>query len=122
MSKLQRLRDNIAAIECALKGGNDTEVLAKYTGFGGLGFILNPIDRPWVKSEQMYVDDTVALHTLLRGASKDERDYERWMDSLRASTLTLVLLVSSCLMQFKAASSMPMSLSVWLSRKTCCLV
>lgn len=34
MSKLQRLRDNIAAIECALKGENNQEILAKYTGFG----------------------------------------------------------------------------------------
>ena len=88
MSKLQRLRDNIAAIECALKGENNAEVLSKYTGFGGLGFILNPLDRPWNKSEQMYVDDTVELHTLLRGASKDEREYDRWMQSLKNSTLT----------------------------------
>ena len=42
MSKLQRLRDNIAAIEYALTGKGDAEVLNKYTGFGGLGFILNP--------------------------------------------------------------------------------
>lgn len=88
MSKLQRLRDNIAAIEYALTGKGDAEVLNKYTGFGGLGFILNPLDRPWNKSEQMYVDDTVELHTLLRGASNDEREYDRWMQSLKQSTLT----------------------------------
>ena len=44
MSNLQRLRDNIAAIEYALTGKGDAQVLNKYTGFGGLGFILNPIE------------------------------------------------------------------------------
>ena len=45
MSNLQRLRDNIAAIECALKGEGEKSVLDKYTGFGGLGFILNRFNK-----------------------------------------------------------------------------
>ena len=90
MSKLQRLRDNIAALRHALSltDGYDPAVLNKYTGFGGLTFVLNPLDKPWSKSEQMYVDDTIELHTLLRGASKSEREYQAWMESLKASTLT----------------------------------
>lgn len=88
MSKLQRLRDNIAAIEHALNGGHDPKVLTKYTGFGGMSFILNDLSRPWNKSDQMYVDDTVELHTLLLGHSKDEREYNAWMQSLKSSVLT----------------------------------
>ena len=89
MSKLQRLRDNIAAIECALKGGNDHEVLAKYTGFGGLAFILNSGDpSDWNKSDMVYYEDTERLHTLLREHSKDDKQYNAWMQSLKSSTLT----------------------------------
>ena len=60
MSNLQRLRDNIAAIECALKGENNLDVLNKYTGFGGLGFVLNPIEdkTKWNKTDAVCYDDT----------------------------------------------------------------
>jgi len=88
MSKLQRLRDNIAALKYALTGEGDKSVLNKYTGFGGMTFVLNPLDRPWSKSDQIYVDDTIELHTLLRGASSSEREYDAWVESLKASTLT----------------------------------
>ena len=43
MSKLSRLRDNIAALQEAFEPKNgeyDYEVLEKYSGFGGLGFVL----------------------------------------------------------------------------------
>ena len=90
MSKLQRLRDNIAAIECALKGENNEEVLAKYTGFGGLGFILNPRGdkSKWPKSDQQYYDDTVRLYQMLVKNSKDGNEFSRWEFSLKQSTLT----------------------------------
>jgi len=88
MSKLQRLRDNIAAIEYALTGNGDASVMDKYTGFGGMTFVLNPLDKPWSKSEQMYVDDTIELHTLLRDASNSDKEYQAWVESLKASTLT----------------------------------
>ena len=88
-SKLQRLRDNIAAIECALKGENNLEVLAKYTGFGGLAFVLNSDDiDEWPKSDLMYFNDTLRLSILLHEHSKDENEYRAWMQSLKASTLT----------------------------------
>ena len=65
MSKLQRLRDNIAAIEFLLthKGEQDyTGVLDKYTGFGGLAFILNG-ENPaaWSKSDMDCYADTMRL-------------------------------------------------------------
>lgn len=90
MSKLQRLRDNIAAIECALKGENNAEVLGKYSGFGGLGFILNPRGdkSKWSKSDQQYYDDTVRLYQMLVKNSKDGNEFSRWEYSLKQSTLT----------------------------------
>lgn len=89
MSKLQRLRDNIAAIEEALKGGNNQEVLAKYSGFGGLGFILNGILKSgWNKSDFQYYEDTMRLRQMLVDNSKDEREYSEWWQSLKNSTLT----------------------------------
>ena len=90
MSNLQRLRDNIAAIKYALTGEGDAQVLNKYTGFGGLGFILNPIEdkTKWNKTDAVCYDDTVRLHELLRENSADEKQYKKWLASLKASTLT----------------------------------
>lgn len=91
MSKLQRLRDNIAALKVVLSndGKCGIEILNNYSGFGGLGFILNPLDKSaWTKSDMPCYDDTVQLHTLLREHSKDEKEYKKWMASLKSSTLT----------------------------------
>ena len=89
MSKLQRLRDNIEAIECALTGREDREVLAKYSGFGGMNFVLNPKDKSlWQKSDIMYWQDTVRLHELLCKHSKDDAERALWIQSLKTSVLT----------------------------------
>jgi N12 class adenine-specific DNA methylase len=89
MSKLQRLRDNIAAIECALKGENNAEVLGKYSGFGGLGFILNGIyQRSWSKSDMQYCADTMRLYEILKENAKDTHELLEWQQSLKQSTLT----------------------------------
>ena len=89
MSKLQRLRDNIAAINEALQGGNDPDVLVKYTGFGGMNFILNPRDpQCWSKNDMLYYADTVQLHELLCEHSKDHAERALWLQSLKASVLT----------------------------------
>jgi N12 class adenine-specific DNA methylase len=90
MSKLQRLRDNIEAIESALKGKGDAQVLNKYTGFGGLGFVLNPIEdkSQWNKTDMVCYEDTVRLVELLREHAGSEKMFKKWMASLRASTLT----------------------------------
>ena len=100
MSKLSRLRDNIAALQEAFEPKNgeyDYEVLEKYSGFGGLGFILNDVDidqidhrdiESWNKSDRQYYDDTVRLHELLHKYSNSEQEYRKWMQSLKASVLT----------------------------------
>ena len=90
MSKLQRLRDNIAAIEHALSGGTDPDVLAKYSGFGGMNFILNDTGdkSAWSKSDQVYYDDTVRLRQMLVKAAGNGNKYDAWLQSLKSSTLT----------------------------------
>ncbi len=89
-TKLQRLRDNIAALQHALTTDKcDNEILSKYTGFGGLGFVLNPLDTgAWAASDIDCFCDTMRLHNLLRDNSKDESEFKAWMQSLKASTLT----------------------------------
>lgn len=88
MSKLSRLRDNIAVIEYMLTGKGDGRN-AGYTGFGGLGFILNPADRSaWSKSDMQYYADTMRLQRIIRENSKDEKTFNRLWQSLKASTLT----------------------------------
>ena len=90
MSKLQRLRDNIAAIEFMMtEDGLNSNITDKYTGFGGLTFVLNPLEKSaWSKSDMMYYDDTVRLHKILRDNSKSDKEYQAWVESLKASTLT----------------------------------
>ena len=90
MSNLQRLRDNISAIEYALTGKGDAQVLNKYTGFGGLGFILNPIadKNKWNKTDMTCYQDWVRLHEVRKANCADEKQYKKWLASLKASTLT----------------------------------
>ena len=90
MSKLQRLRDNIEAIWHALSATKyDAETLSKYTGFGGMTFVLNPLEKSvWSKSDLQYYELTVKLHNILKEYSSSEREYEAWVESLKASTLT----------------------------------
>ena len=90
MSNLQRLRDNIAAIECAITGNGDAQVINKYSGFGGLGFVLNDIEKPekWNKTDAVCYEDTVRLVTMLREQAGSEKMFKKWMASLKASTLT----------------------------------
>ena len=91
MSKLQRLRDNIAALSHALSETTqyDALTLAKYTGFGGLGFVLNPLDTAaWAKSDLDCFCDTIMLQQLLKDSSKNEREFKAWMQSVKESTLT----------------------------------
>ncbi|ATL48968.1 DNA methylase [Chitinophaga caeni] len=68
-------------------------ILSQYSGFGGLKFVLNPVDSPdaikqWAKSEQEFFSQTHELHQLLRDHSVDEKQYRRYVDSLRSSVLT----------------------------------
>lgn len=91
MSKLSRLRDNIAALSHAFTTTSqyDVKILGKYSGFGGLGFVLNPLDTSaWAKSDLDCFLDTFRLHQVLKDNSADEREYKAWVQSLKSSTLT----------------------------------
>lgn len=89
MSKLKRLRANIEVLRKALDKDPNCYDLEKYTGFGGLDFILNSLDKStWNKSDLPYYDDTLKLYALLYEHAKDESEYNRWVQSLKSSVLT----------------------------------
>lgn len=96
-----KLRDNIEAIRTVFtleKEGRaatpeEREVLSRYCGFGGLKFILNPAANimdaaSWTKSDRELFPMTAELHRLIRENSADEKEYKRYMDSLKSSVLT----------------------------------
>ena len=100
-NKKQRLRENIEAIRTAftLEKGQRTPtareraLLERYCGFGGLKCILNPAREltdavHWAKSDLELFAPTVELHRLIRENSRDEAEYRRYVDSLKASVLT----------------------------------
>ena len=100
-NKREKLQANYDAIELAFRLERENrsateaemDVLRKYSGFGGLKFILNSVVgdaalESWSKGDQLYYDDTVKLHQLLRDYSRDEREYQRYVSSLSNSVLT----------------------------------
>ena len=102
-NKRQKLQDNIAAIRTVFqleKEGRtatdaEREVLKRYSGFGGLKFVLNPVDKDsiqnekvWKPSDRPFIADTLRLHELLRENSKDDRQYREYVQSLKSSVLT----------------------------------
>lgn len=101
-NRLQTMRDNIEAIRLALRLGvagrsaqtaDEIAVLRKYAGFGGLKCILNDANEladaaKWSKSDIELFAPTVELRRLIHDYSKDDREFARYMDSLKASVLT----------------------------------
>jgi N12 class adenine-specific DNA methylase/type I restriction-modification system DNA methylase subunit len=100
-SKREHLKTNIEALKIVFqlekekRYATETErkLLMNYSGFGGLKFVLNPADKAndidrWVKSEQDLFPLTQELHQLLRENAQDEKQYYRYVDSMRASVLT----------------------------------
>ena len=101
-NKLQTMRDNIEAIRLALRLGvegrsaqsaEECETLRKYAGFGGLKCILNDANdledaAKWSKSDIELFAPTVELRRLIHDYSKDDKEFARYMDSLKASVLT----------------------------------
>ena len=101
-NRLQTMRDNIEAIRLALNLGvvgraaqtpKEREVLRKYAGFGGLKCILNDANElgdaaKWSKSDIELFMPTVELRRLIHDYSKDDKEFTRYMDSLKASVLT----------------------------------
>ncbi|WP_290395755.1 N-6 DNA methylase, partial [uncultured Duncaniella sp.] len=96
------MRDNIEAIRLVLKLGvagrtaqtpEEREILHKYAGFGGLKCILNDANEladaaKWSKSDIELFAPTVELRRLIHDYSHDDKEFNRYMESLRASTLT----------------------------------
>ena len=96
------MRDNIEAIRLVLRLGvaertaqnaEEREILRKYAGFGGLKCILNDADEladaaKWSKSDIELFAPTVELRRLIHDYSKDDKEFARYMDSLKASVLT----------------------------------
>ena len=100
-NRKQKLRDNIEAIRTAFildreqrtATTEERAILQRYCGFGGLKCILNPAKEltdavRWAKSDLELFVPTVELHRLIRENSKDETEYKRFVDSLKASVLT----------------------------------
>ena len=100
-NRKQRLRDNIEAIRTAFilereqrtATAEEQAILRKYCGFGGLKCILNPAREltdavHWAKSDLELFTPTVELHRLIRENSRDDLEYKRFVDSLKASVLT----------------------------------
>mgnify|MGYP000444204225 CR=1 FL=1 len=68
-------------------------LLGRYCGFGGLKCILNPAREltdavHWAKSDLELFAPTVELHRIIRENSRDDMEYKRYTDSLKASVLT----------------------------------
>lgn len=101
-NRMQVMRDNIEAIRMALRLGvagrtaqnaEEREILRKYAGFGGLKCILNDANdvfdaAKWSKSDLDLFAPTVELRQLIHDYSKDDREFSRYMDSLRTSVMT----------------------------------
>ena len=100
-NRKQKLRDNIEAIRTAFTlekeqrtpTARERALLERYCGFGGLKCILNPAREltdavHWAKSDLELFAPTVELHRIIRENSRNELEYKRYTDSLKASVLT----------------------------------
>ena len=100
-NRKQKLCDNIEAVRTAFTLDRErrtpTEreraLLERYCGFGGLKCILNSARElsdavHWAKSDLELFAPTVELHRIIRENSRDETEYKRYVDSLKASVLT----------------------------------
>jgi adenine-specific DNA methylase len=100
-NKRTHLRQNIDAIRLALKldkehreaTTEERDILAAYSGFGGIKAILSPADKPedierWSKSEAGLFPLVQELHEVLRENSPTPEVYKRYVSSLKNSILT----------------------------------
>ncbi|RKE52389.1 N-6 DNA methylase [Sphingobacterium detergens] len=97
----EHLKQNIEALrimfrlekEKRLATESERQQLSLYSGFGGLKFILNPAEHPtdikqWKDYERSYFVQTQELHRVLKEYAGDEKQYKRYVDSMRSSVLT----------------------------------
>lgn len=72
---------------------DEREILSRYCGFGGLKCILNPVSDlmdsvHWAKSDLELFPLTAELHRVIRENSADDKEYKRYIDSMKSSVLT----------------------------------
>ena len=100
-SKKQHLQQNIDALRIAFKLEKEKRQatvgerlsLMRYSGFGGLKFVLNPIAdetdiNHWRKTDHDLFPITQELHQLLKENSEDDKQYRRYVDSMKSPVLT----------------------------------
>ena len=100
-SKKQHLQQNIDALRIAFKLEKENRqasvgerlLMMQYSGFGGLKFVLNPVENEidinhWRKTEHELFPLTQELHRFLKENATDEKEYRRYVDSMRSSVLT----------------------------------
>lgn len=100
-NKRQHLQLNIDALRIAFKLEKEKRqatvgerlLMMQYSGFGGLKFVLNPIVNEidinhWKKTEHDLFPITQELHQLLKENSEDEKQYRKYVDSIKSSVLT----------------------------------
>lgn len=101
-NKKAHLRDNIEAIRIAFDLERDErhptpderEMLAAYSGFGGIKAVLNPAIIPediekWPKTADRELFPLIAeLHGVLKNGSANMAEYNRYVSSLKNSVLT----------------------------------
>ena len=100
-SKRQHLQLNIDALRIAFKLEKEKRqatvgkrlLMMQYSGFGGLKFVLNPVENAidinnWRKTEHDLFPLTQELHQLLKENSADDKQYKNYVDSMRSSVLT----------------------------------
>ncbi|MXS69921.1 N-6 DNA methylase [Flavobacteriaceae bacterium W22] len=100
-SKRQHLQENIDALRIAFKLEKENRqatvgerlLMMQYSGFGGLKFVLNPVENEidinnWRKTEHDLFPITQELHQVLKENATDEKQYKLYVDSMRSSVLT----------------------------------
>lgn len=100
-SKKQHLQQNIDALRIAFTLEKEKRqatvgerlLMMQYGGFGGLKFVLNPIMddidiNHWRKTDHDLFPITQELHQLLKENSEDDKQYRRYVDSMKSSVLT----------------------------------
>lgn len=97
----EHLKQNIEALRVVFRLERENrqateaerQQLALYSGFGGLKFVLNPADHStdinhWKDYERGLFGLTQDLHQVLKENTGNEKEYKRYVDSLRSSVLT----------------------------------
>lgn len=100
-NKKQHLQQNIDALRITFKLETENRqatvgerlLMMQYSGFGSLKFVLNPVKNPidinhWRKTEHDFFPLTQQLHQLLKENATDEKQYRRYVDSMKNSVLT----------------------------------